>query len=111
VYCKLESKYKKSSKFQEVMVQDQKEISDFKWNTSFKKSKINLARQFIWFLLIVSDSTMFATINLWVLAIFRSNEVPKIFISDYFLFFFILSVQFVIDCYNLHPKFFLMHMH
>jgi hypothetical protein len=34
VYYKLESKYNKSSKFEEVMVQNQKKMSDFKWNTS-----------------------------------------------------------------------------
>jgi hypothetical protein len=35
VYYKLESKYKKSSKFEEVMVQNPKKMSDFKWNTSY----------------------------------------------------------------------------
>jgi hypothetical protein len=34
VYYKLESKYKKISKFEEVMVQNQKKMSDFKWNAS-----------------------------------------------------------------------------
>jgi hypothetical protein len=33
-YYKLESKYKKSIKFVEVMVQNQKKMSDFKWNSS-----------------------------------------------------------------------------
>jgi hypothetical protein len=34
VYYKLESKYKKICKFEEVMVQNQKKMSDFKWNAS-----------------------------------------------------------------------------
>jgi hypothetical protein len=34
VYFKLESKYKKSSKFEEVMVQNKKKMSDLKWNES-----------------------------------------------------------------------------
>jgi hypothetical protein len=34
VYYKLESKYKKSSKFEELMVQNQKKMSDLKWNAS-----------------------------------------------------------------------------
>jgi hypothetical protein len=34
VYYKLESIYKKSSKFEEVMVQNQKKMSDLKWNES-----------------------------------------------------------------------------
>jgi hypothetical protein len=36
VYYKLESKYKKSSKFEKVMIQNQQKImiSKFKWNTS-----------------------------------------------------------------------------
>jgi hypothetical protein len=36
VYYELESKYKKSSKFEEVMVQNQKKMSDLKWNASTK---------------------------------------------------------------------------
>jgi hypothetical protein len=36
VYYKLESKYKKSSKFEEVMVQNQKKMSDLKWNASLR---------------------------------------------------------------------------
>jgi hypothetical protein len=38
-YHKLESIYKKSSKFEEVMIQNQKKKSDLKWNASFKKLK------------------------------------------------------------------------
>jgi hypothetical protein len=34
VYYKLESKYKKSSKFEEVMVQNKKKKSDLIWNAS-----------------------------------------------------------------------------
>jgi hypothetical protein len=34
LYYKLESKNKKSSKFEEVMVQNQKKMSDLKWNAS-----------------------------------------------------------------------------
>jgi hypothetical protein len=34
VHCKLESKYKKSIKYEEVMVQNQKKMSDLKWNAS-----------------------------------------------------------------------------
>jgi hypothetical protein len=34
VFYKLESTYKKSSKFEEVMVQNQKKMSDLKWNAS-----------------------------------------------------------------------------
>jgi hypothetical protein len=41
VLYKLESKYKKSSKFEEVMVQNQKKKSDFKWN---KKKLLKLLR-------------------------------------------------------------------
>jgi hypothetical protein len=34
VYYKLESIYKKSSKFEDVMVQNKKKMSDLKWNAS-----------------------------------------------------------------------------
>jgi hypothetical protein len=37
VYYKLESEYKKSNKFEEFMVQNQKKISDLKWNASLRK--------------------------------------------------------------------------
>jgi hypothetical protein len=37
VYYKLESKFKKSNKFEEVMVQNQKKMSDLKWNASLRK--------------------------------------------------------------------------
>jgi hypothetical protein len=36
----LESKYKKISKFEEVMVQNQKKMSDFKWNASPDSDKL-----------------------------------------------------------------------
>jgi hypothetical protein len=35
VQYKVESKYKKSSKFEEIMVQNQKKMSDLKWNASY----------------------------------------------------------------------------
>jgi hypothetical protein len=47
VYYKLESKYKKSSKFEEVMVQNQKKKSDLKWNASYATLTFALLPQLI----------------------------------------------------------------
>jgi hypothetical protein len=42
VQYEIESKYKKSSKFVEVMVQNQKKMSDLKWNASPLKRLVNV---------------------------------------------------------------------
>jgi hypothetical protein len=43
VFYKLESKYNTSSKFEEFMVQNQKKMSDLKWNESARFLVCNVA--------------------------------------------------------------------